>query len=161
MLTTIHEAAVRMREVVIDTGCRWPEAALKTLDEVELSTEDITRLAASGLAIYGQKHLNRMGHGNGKDQGNKTPTVEELLEPFGEFVALTRVFRIGDTNKRLIDADRTELPLVIDYLKAKRDGFTQSIKFILDLQAECERQKCDPRDLPKTTLRKLDGVAPW
>jgi len=156
-LVSKEDAANRARDIIVDTGCNWTDAATKVLGEVRLSSEDRKELLAYGLATYARNSLNRSTKGNVGP--SKVPTTTQLLEPLSEFLALTRVFQVGDTRKRFIDCDANELGLIIEHLKAQRDGFTRSIKFIIDVQAECARFSCPVSELP--TLRAFEEAAPW
>ena len=151
-----EEAAIRAREVVLDTGCNWTDAAAKVLEGARLSAEDRQHLLAVGLAQYARSSLNRRTTSR---SSSSVPTAEELLEPLEGFLALTRIFEVGDTRKRFIDCDALELGLIAEHLKKTRHGYTRSIDFVLDVKAECERLDCRVADLP--ILGVLEQRAPW
>ena len=155
-LLTKEEAARRAREVIIDTGCNWTEAADKVLEGIRLSTEDRKYLLALGLANLARASLNRT---RANEETKKVTTADDLLEPIEGFLAMGRVFKINGNSKAFLDCDAADITYIIEHLKAQRDGFTRSIKFMVDVQAECERFKCKVKDL--STFHLFEKKAPW
>ena len=151
------------REVVVDTGCNWTDAAAKVLEGVRLTKETRDHLLAYGLAAVARNSL---------DRPKRTPAVailsaEQLaakaLEPFVPYPSLVRVFQVnGGTSKRFLDCTIDDLSGLAESLKRKAAGLNATIRLAIDTRAEMQRVGADVVSaLPPDILKRLDGNAPW
>lgn len=158
-LISKEEAATRAREVIVDTGCNWREAASKVLEGVRLSSEDRHSLLEVGLAQFARSSLNRPHSVSNHRETPSVTSAEELLEPIHGFLAMGRVFQVKDQSKPFLECDSADLGVIIEALDSKRKGLVRNIKFIMDVRTECERFKCKVKELP--TFHLLEEKAPW
>lgn len=151
-----------VREIVVDTGCNWTEAAAKALQGARLSKADRDYLTAYGLGQLAHSSLDRPRRRPGDSRLNAEELAAQALAPFVSYASLVRIFEVDGTRKRFLDLTIDELGTLADSLKRRAASVTASARFAIDTGAEMQRVGAAVvSDLPPETLQRLDGNAPW
>lgn len=150
------------RDVVLDTGCNWTEAASKVLKGAKLSRSTRDLLLATGLGQLARAGLDKPKARHNGAQADADKLAAEAVGRFIPYAALVRVFEVGNTHKRFIDCTVDDLELLAASLGKQAAGYTRSAQFVRDASSECQRVKATTVSaLPAATLVRLDKNAPW